>query len=177
MTGTLPLVPSSIAAEIKQSRPFATRAEEAGVALLRTADLVRRNLSAVLAQHDITLQQYNVLRILRGAGETGRTTLDIAGRMIEETPGITRLLDRIEAKGLVGRERCSEDRRRVWCRITKEGQDLLAALETPMRDALESAMNGLRKRDLADLLDLLDRARGGLNHSLTHQRARNAAQR
>jgi DNA-binding MarR family transcriptional regulator len=167
----------SIAAEIKQSRPFATRAEEAGVALLRTADLVRRNLAAVLEQHDITLQQYNVLRILRGAGETGRTTLDIAGRMIEETPGITRLLDRIEAKGLVARERCSEDRRRVWCRITRHGHQLLSDLEEPMREALESGLNALKKRDLVDLLGLLDRARGGLNHSLTDQRARNAAQR
>src|SRR5881275_3603411 len=103
--------------ELKQTRPFVSPAQEATVALLRTADVVNRLVDLVIEREGITGQQYNVLRILRGAGEQGLPTLDIAERMIEETPGITRLIDRLEAKKLVTRERCNVDRRRVYCRI------------------------------------------------------------
>ncbi|MFP5247340.1 MAG: MarR family winged helix-turn-helix transcriptional regulator, partial [Thermoanaerobaculia bacterium] len=112
--------------ELKQTRPFVTRTQEAALALLRTADLVRRSIGAVVEPEGITMQQYNVLRILRGAGEKGLPTLEIAERMVEQTPGITRLIDRLETKQLVGRERCPTDRRQVFCRITKEGLALLA---------------------------------------------------
>src|SRR3954469_19439406 len=120
---------TSIQHELKQTRPFASKGEEAGVALMRTADLLRRHVAVVLAPFDITEQQYNVLRILRGAGEKGLPTLDIAERMIEETPGITRLIDRLESKKLVARKRCATDRRQVFCLITRPGLDLLARLD------------------------------------------------
>ena len=74
---------SAIQAEIKQRRPFASPSAEAVVALARTSDLARRRLSELVEAHGLTLQQYNVLRILRGAGAQGLPTLDIAGRMIE----------------------------------------------------------------------------------------------
>ena len=105
------------------------------VSLMRTADLVRRAVAVVIDGQGITLQQYNVLRILRGAGGEGLPTLEIAERMIEQTPGITRLLDRLEAKQLVGRERCPADRRQVTCRISREGLRLLAALDGPVAEA------------------------------------------
>ena len=79
---------SRIQQEIKQTRPFRSTAQEAGIALLRTTDLVRRRMSAVLEAEDVTVQQYNVLRILRGAGPEGLPTLEIAERMIERTPGM-----------------------------------------------------------------------------------------
>jgi DNA-binding MarR family transcriptional regulator len=161
---------STVAAAIKQSRPFGSKAEEAAVALLLTADLVRRNLAAVLGPHDLTSQQYNVLRILRGAGERGLPVLDVAERMIEETPGITRLLDRLDAKGLVTRERCTEDRRRVYCRITKAGLELLDALDAPLRALNESSLGKLKKRELTELVALLDRTRDTLHESLLDQR-------
>ena len=82
------------------------RPKKAWSRLVRTADLVRRVLDAVVEPHGITLQQYNVLRILRGAGAEGLPTLEIGERMIEQAPGVTRLLDRLEAKGLVRRQRC-----------------------------------------------------------------------
>ena len=85
----------SIRDEIKQKRPFRSSADEAVVTLLRTADRLRTALSSVVEPHGITLQQYNVLRILRGAGTDGLPTLEIAERMIGQAPGITRLLDRI----------------------------------------------------------------------------------
>src|SRR5229473_5817955 len=112
--------------EIRQRRPFPSVAHEAIVALLRTADLVRRQVATLVEPHGITPQQYNVLRILRGAGEKGLPTLEIAERMIEQTPGITRLIDRLQTKNLVARERCLTDRRQVFCRITPAGLSLLS---------------------------------------------------
>ncbi|SRR5581483_4287028 len=168
---------SPIQQEIKQTRPFASKGEEAGVALLRTADLVRRSMAAILGAHGITEQQYNILRILRGAGEEGLPTLDIADRMIEETPGITRLLDRMEAKKLVTRERCKVDRRRVWCRITRSGLDLVNSLDRPMLEGIDATMSGLRKRELAELLSLLDRARDTMHETINSLRAANAVRR
>src|SRR5688572_9880482 len=89
--------------EIKQARPFRSMAEEAALAVLRTADVLRRRLSEAMEPVGITMQQYNVLRILRGAGEGGLPTLEIADRMLERQPGITRLLDRLERKGWIER--------------------------------------------------------------------------
>ena len=95
------LVSPTIARELKQKKPFPSKAEEAAVTLMRTADVLRRFIGTVIEPHGITSQQYNVLRILRGAGERGLPTLEIAERMIESTPGITRLIDRLETKKLV----------------------------------------------------------------------------
>jgi DNA-binding MarR family transcriptional regulator len=146
----------SIRDEIKQTRPFASRAEEGVVTLLRTADRVRAVLAAAVEPHGITLQQYNVLRILRGAGEDGLPTLEIATRMIETSPGITRLLDRLEAKGLVRRWRCPVDRRQVLCRASDRAAELLASLDQPMIDAASRALAPLGVRGTADLVRALD---------------------
>ena len=150
----------SIQQEIKQTRPFHSKAQEAALGLMRTADLVRREVTKVVEPHGITIQQYNVLRILRGAGENGLPTLEIAERMIEEAPGITRLIDRLEGKKLVKRERCKKDRRRVWCQITKDGLAVLEKLDTPVREA-ERALGSLSSTELTQLVALLDRARSG----------------
>ena len=141
--------------EIRQTRPFASQAEEAVVALMRTADLVRRAIAAVVEDRGITLQQYNVLRILRGAGDAGMPTLDIAERMLDQTPGITRLIDRLELKQLVSRERCATDRRQVFCRITPRGLELVGALDQPVHDADLEAMSPLSDRQMSQLLKLL----------------------
>jgi DNA-binding MarR family transcriptional regulator len=145
--------------------------QKAAVSLLRTADLIRRAVAAVVEPLDITLQQFNVLRILRGAGAKGLPTLIIAERMIEQTPGITRLIDRLEAKRLVIRERCPTDRRQVFCRITKEGLALLAKLDAPVRRAEEVALAALSERQLTQLHSLLDRARNGLHDAPVGRRA------
>jgi len=137
--------------------------QKTAVSLMRTADLVRRSVAAVIEPLDITPQQYNVLRILRGAGDRGLPTLVIAERMIEQTPGITRLIDRLETKELVLRERCPTDRRQVFCRITKPGLALLARLDAPVRRAEERALSALSGKQLEQLLDLLERARNGLD--------------
>src|SRR5436305_8627865 len=156
----------SITKEIKQTRPFPSATEEAAVALIRTADLLRRLIGSVVEPHDLTVQQYNVLRILRGAGHDGLPTLDIAERMIEQTPGITRLIDRLEAKKLVFRERCETDRRQVFCRITPAGLALLGRLDEPVRAAGDHALRALRQEDVAQLLELLDRTREGITAAI-----------
>lgn len=153
--------PKPIERELKQNVPFRSPHAETVVTLLRTADVVRRSVSRAIEPHGITLQQYNVLRILRGAGSAGLPTLEIAERMIENTPGITRLLDRLEAKHLVRRERSSEDRRCVYCWITDEGRRLLAGLDPEVEEAGRRTMSKLRNIDMKDLNRLLDLVRGG----------------
>lgn len=155
-------MPSKIAIEIKQKKPFATVYAEAAVALLRTADMVRRHIEASIAPCGVTPQQYNVLRILRGAGRDGLPTLEIANRMIEQAPGITRLIDRLEEGGLVERQRCREDRRQVLCRITTAGLALLAGLDVPVNDADHNALAALSSKDVRQLLALLDAVRESL---------------
>jgi DNA-binding MarR family transcriptional regulator len=154
---------SRLQKELKQNRPFAAPTQEAAVALMRTADLMRRALAAVVEPLDLTIQQYNVLRILRGAGERGLPTLEIAERMIEQAPGITRLVDRLELKQLVVRERCETDRRQVFCRITRQGLALLERLDEPVEEAEKDALRDLSDPQLARLLALLDRARAGFH--------------
>jgi DNA-binding MarR family transcriptional regulator len=148
---------------IGQTRPFRSAAQEAVVALLLTAEAVRNRFAALLAGHEeITFQQYNVLRILRGAGAAGLPTLEIVERMVEKTPGITRLIDRLEAARLVERERPDSDRRQVFCRITGRGEKLLRELD-PKVDALDDdALASLSKREVTGLVALLDRIR---NHA------------
>ena len=157
----------SIRDEIKQSRPFASAAEEAVVTLLATADRVRTGLAQVVGAHGITLQQYNVLRILRGAGDEGLPTLEIAARMIEHSPGITRLLDRLEAKKLVRRVRCPEDRRQVLCHATEAARRLLAGLDGPVADAGRRALAPLDLSRTAELVRLLDAVRATAASSAT----------
>jgi DNA-binding MarR family transcriptional regulator len=161
----------SIVRELKQKKPFPSKAEEAAVTLLRTADVLRRFIGTVIEPHGITSQQYNVLRILRGAGEGGLPTLEIAERMIESTPGITRLIDRLETKKLVSRERCLTDRRQVFCRITISGLSLLGALDAPMVEAADAALSVLKKTELASLIDLLDRTREHSNQQFIERRS------
>ncbi len=139
---------------------FRSREQQAAIGLLRTADAIRRHFSQVIERHGITLQQYNVLRILRGAGQDGLPTLTIGERMIEQTPGVTRLIDRLEKKGLVTRVPCPKDRRRVYCIISESGTALLEELDEPIDRADAHAVAVLKPADVDSLIDLLDRVRG-----------------
>lgn len=152
---------SSLQSEIRQTRPFVSRAQEAAVAILKTADAVRRQISETLEPYGITPQQYNVLRILRGAGESGLPTLEIAVRMIERAPGITGLLDRLEAKEMIRRDRKSGDRRCVVCRITGSGLELLVRLDGPVDRADQLLFGTVNDADLQHFLDTLQTVRNG----------------
>jgi len=152
----------SVRDEIRQTRPFRSEADEAIVGLLLTADAVERRISEVVEPEGITAQQFNVLRILRGAHPEALPTLEIAARMIEKTPGITRLLDRLDAKGLARRDRGTDDRRCVYCRITAKGLELLSRLDEPVREVAASAFRGVRIAARKELIATLDRLRAAL---------------
>ena len=153
--------PSAIERELKQTRPFPTRGGEAAVSLMRTADLLRRLLEQALEPSGVTAQQYNVLRILRGARPEPLPTLEIAERMIERTPGITRLLDRLEAKKLVRRDRCESDRRQVLCTITAAGLELLRDVDVIVNDIESRNFGRLSDVQTRQLIRLLDAIREG----------------
>ena len=145
---------------IKQTKPFKSASQEAAIALLLAAEALRNRLAEPLAEHGkITLQQYNVLRILRGAGTAGLPTLEIVERMIEKTPGITRLIDRLEEKRLVERYRLDRDRRQVFCRFTDAGQELLAELDDTVDAVDGEVLSCLSKQELVELIALLNRVR------------------
>jgi DNA-binding MarR family transcriptional regulator len=129
------------------------------LALLRTTDLVRRHIAATLAPHGITAAQYNVLRILRGAGEGGLPTTEVGERLLEHSPGITRMMDRLEVRGWVTRERCTEDRRRVYCRISDRGLQLLSETDAAVDRADSEALRGLAEAEQKKLIGLLDKVR------------------
>jgi DNA-binding MarR family transcriptional regulator len=146
--------------EAKPKNLVHSRQQDALLSIFRTANYLRRFCSPVFDQHGITSQQFNVLRILRGAGLGGLPTLNIAERMIEQAPGITRLLDRLERKKLVRRERPSDNRRQVLCYITKPGLDLLQELDNPVRNKDNQALRRLDESEIEELIRLLALLRG-----------------
>ena len=151
----------SLLEEIKQTKPFASRQQEAVLAILKTADDLRRRIAGPVESRGLLLEQYNVLRILRGAGACGLPTLEVAARMIERTPAITRLMDKLESKGFVGRERCPTDRRQVFCRITPTALALLAEMDTAVV-GLDDQVISLPEPELEQLLKTLQNIRESL---------------
>jgi len=152
---------ASIREEIGQDRPFRSDAQAAVVSLLRTASLIRRRFEQLAGEEELTFQQYNVLRILRGANGP-LPTMTIGERLIEETPGITRLVGRLESKALVRRTRSAEDRRQVLCQLTEKGDRVLRRLDAPMDALDESCMEGLSSEEQEVLLRLLMQVRDRL---------------
>lgn len=145
--------------EIRQTVPFRSLAQEAAISIQRTADVLTHRFDTGLAPHGVTAQQYNVLRILRGARGKPLKTLEVGERMISRTPGITRMIDRLVDKGLVARERCLEDRRVVFCSITPAGLDLLDRTDALVDRLDERTGEGLEPAELEQLIDLLARIR------------------
>ena len=156
---TDPARSSAVQAEIHQKRPFRSPAQEATIALLRTASIVSRGISRVVEPSGLSLAQYNALRIIRGAGAGGIPTLAIRERMVEEGTTITRLLDKLEGAGLIRRERSSPDRRQVICEATDAGKKLLDRLDPLTDSADEEAMAALNPAQIDELIALLDTVR------------------
>lgn len=148
--------------EIKQNRPFPSRLQEAVLGILKTAADLRWQIAQVLKDSGLSMEQYNVLRILRGAGQDGLPTLEVAERMIERSPAITRMIDKLEVKGLVRRLRCHRDRRRVYCVITDAGLALLAPLDAPVESLSASMVGHLDATEIESVISILDRLRAGL---------------
>lgn len=145
--------------EIKQSKPFESREEEAYLNLQRTAEQLRRRAGDALKRSKLSATQYNVLRILRGAGRPGLPCSEIGARMVTHDSDITRLLDRLEQKGLIERARSADDRRVVVARATRKALDLLALLDVPVRESSKKLMAGLSAQELDNLNATLERLR------------------
>jgi DNA-binding MarR family transcriptional regulator len=150
---------SRLQQEIKQTRAFGGPEEEAFLSVLRTADELMRRESELLKPSGLSPTQYNVLRILRGAGENGLACREIGERMITRDPDITRLLDRLEKQGLISRARGRADRRVITTRITAAGLSLLKRLDGVTSEHLRRLMGHLGAKHLKTLTRLLDQLR------------------
>ena len=150
-----------LSSEIKQTKPFPTLETEVVLNLVRTTDQLTRVITETLKPVDLSMTQYNVLRILKGAGEPGLACSEIAERMVSRDPDITRLLDRLEKRGLVRRARSVEDRRVVNVQITRDGVKLVEKIETPILEAGKKQLAHMGDKRLRELIDLLELARSG----------------
>jgi DNA-binding MarR family transcriptional regulator len=138
------------------------------VSVLRTADLLARGAEAVLKPAGLSGTQYNILRILRGAGEQGLACSEVGERLISRDPDMTRLLDRMESRGWIARAREEKDRRVVKTRITAEGLRILAELDAPVRELHRRQLRHLPGKQLRQLSLLLERARAHAESQDSH---------
>ena len=150
--------------EIRQTKAIRLLEEEAALNVVRTADAVMMAVGEVLKPHLLSATQYNVLRILRGAGEDGASCKDIGSRMVARDPDITRLMDRLEQRGLVTRDRAKEDRRVVTHRLTKAGVELVNELDRPIEAAHKRTMGHMKAEKLRELVGLLEEVRAGIQN-------------
>lgn len=145
--------------EIKQTRPFRSPREEAYLNLVRTGALLQHSFAEMMKAQGITPTQYNVLRILRGAGRAGLCRHEIRDRLLTPVPDVTRLLDRLVDGGLVTRERSETDRRMVTARLTEQGRATLADLDRPTVRELDRLLGHMSEEALDSLSGLLAEAR------------------
>ena len=141
------------------TRPFACPEEEALLSVMRTAEVISQRGTTLLKTFDLNANQYNVLRILRGSREAGLTCGQIGERMISRDPDITRLLDRLESRGLIDRERSEQDRRVVVARITPAGLDLLQTMDPEILSYNRHCFESFGAKKLRQLIELLEEAR------------------
>ncbi len=146
----------SLREAIRQTRPFESKQTEAILTLIWAQDRVLERALVPLVEVDLSLAQYNVLRILRGSPE-GMETHEVSDRLITRAPNLTRLVDKLQSKGLLRRRRCRTDRRVIYLEITPDGLRQLEVLDRPMADATRQAMHALSAGELDDLIRLLNR--------------------
>ncbi|HET7293564.1 MAG TPA: MarR family transcriptional regulator [Vicinamibacteria bacterium] len=147
-----------MAREIRQTRPFSSPARQLAVTLMRTGEVMRHAVESALRPRGVSPEQYNVLRILRGAEAPGVPCLEIAQRMIARSPNITRMMDKMVAKGLARRQRVEGDRRVVLISITADGRRLLGDLDGAV-EAVLGRLSSMKPAQLAELVALLDEVR------------------
>ncbi len=152
---------SDLRAEIRQSQPFASLRQEAQLNVVRTSAVLTDAFERLLRPYGITATQYNVLRILRGAGAAGLCRNDLRDRLLTRMPDVTRLLDRMADAGLVERERSTEDRRLVATRLTAQGRRLVDELDAVVAAEHDRRLGHLSDAELATLIELLTHARAG----------------
>ncbi len=145
--------------EIKQGKPFESLQAEVYLNLMRTADALSRGVENILKLAGLSQTQYNILRILKGAGDQGLCCREVGERMITRDPDITRLLDRMERAQLVTRSRDSRDRRVITARISPAGLKLVKDLDAPLSEYNRKLLSHMNKDDLRKFVELLEIAR------------------
>jgi DNA-binding MarR family transcriptional regulator len=155
------MVTRSLKDEIQQSKPFDSLELEAVLNIHRTADQLQRIVQKLLKAHELTASQYNVLRILRGAGPGGLRCSEIGDRMVSRDPDITRLLDRLDRRKLIERHRCESDRRMVFASITELGLEQLKELDPLVKKQGKVMLQHMSPQKLETLIHLLEELRGG----------------
>ena len=153
---------SRLQAELKQTKPFPRRSSEALLSVLRTAALLEHQLNEALRPYGITELQYNVLRILRGAGPDGRCGREISERLVSKVPDVSRLLERMEGMQLLRRERDATDRRHVTARITPRGLRVLKEATAALDEFERERFGHLDPERLQHLIDGLADLRDAL---------------
>ena len=154
-------VPRNLQDELGKRNPFDALEQEAYLNLVRTTNRIAIEFRRLFKSHSLTEPQYNVLRILAGAGEAGKRCEGIGGEMVTPAPDVTRLVDRLVASGLAERETDASDRRAVIIRITEAGAELLSQMHRPVVNLHRSQLAKLSPEKLATLNDLLFEARWG----------------
>jgi DNA-binding MarR family transcriptional regulator len=145
--------------ELKMTKPFKSLEEEAILSVARTAAVMEHAGAEVMKRFDLTITQYNVLRILRGAGEDGLCRNEVGERLVTKVPDVTRLLDRIESSGLITRQRGTADRRYVTTRITDKGLKLLEKIDRELPALHTRIVGHMSQKKLKELVDLLEEVR------------------
>ncbi|MEO8482651.1 MAG: MarR family transcriptional regulator [Acidobacteriota bacterium] len=146
--------------ELKQAKPWKSLEEEASLNIARTYAILEHAMAQALKPHDITPTQYNVLRILRGAGDVGLCRNAVGERLVRRVPDVTRLLDRMEQLGLIARVRDGEDRRFVSTRLAPKGQEIVDRLDPEVCAIHRQHLGHLTESQLTQLIELLTAARG-----------------
>lgn len=152
-------MPSTLSQELRQQKPFKSLYEEAYLSVVRTETVLRDAFDKVLAEKGLSRVQYNILRILRGAGDNGLCRYEIGERLVSRMPDVSRRLDHMEQAGLISRVRSSEDRRLVNTTITAEGLALVNQLDEPVQREFQEKLGHMNDEQLQSLIDLLGVAR------------------
>jgi DNA-binding MarR family transcriptional regulator len=152
-------MPGKIAVEIQQKKPFSCREEEAFLNLARSYQYLEQGFAELFRPHNLSTTQYNMLRILRGAGPEGLNCTEAAQRMISHDPDVTRLFDRLENRNLIERSRSLQDRRVVMVKISSAGLALLGELDEPVLRLHQEQMERLSGDQLEQLVFLLETMR------------------
>ena len=154
-------MPRTLRDELKKRGPFASLEQEATLAIMRTSDLLENRLARLLRDHGLTLSQYNVLRILRGEGAP-LPCLEVANRMIQVAPAITRVVDQLLASGMITKSQAEHDRRVYMVELTAAAKKLLKKLDQPVLDMHASLLSNVKQADMKALVKILESVREGI---------------
>jgi DNA-binding MarR family transcriptional regulator len=150
---------SALQLELGKKNPFDSHEQEAFLSILRTASVLSGDFEHIFKSRGLTEAMYNALRILRGSGERGAMCQELGAHLVSRVPDVTRLVDRLEKKGLAQRIRATHDRRVIYVRISKKGLEALEALDEPVRELHRSQLSHLSAKELLTLAELLAKAR------------------